>query len=92
MDSTAANNAGMSYGKWKILHPHTEDENGQMVKRCRICGAILPSKRGCHGGHNIAFCSYECSMEGKRIRERRHAQKKRDQMNKEPQTGDLDGK
>ena len=81
-DSTAAIAAGMSYGQWKALHPHTEDGEGKKVKLCKICGNIIPPKyRRGSGGNNVVFCSYECSLEGKRLRDRKYTEKKRAEAN-----------
>lgn len=45
-DSTAALRAGMSYGMWKALHPHTKekplDVSEKPVKPCHWCGNPLP--------------------------------------------------
>lgn len=55
-DSLAASKAGMSYGKWKALHPHTEHEEQDEgnVRRCVVCGKRLH-------GHQRFYCSHDCS-------------------------------
>ena len=66
MDSSAALAAGMSYGQWKVLHPHTEyEEHGHKHRRkrvapmikCEVCGVIFES----HYGRQ--YCSEACSYQ-----------------------------
>lgn len=67
-DAIAAEKAGMSYGKWKTLHPHTPDPapektvpvhiKGQAVtKKCLSCGSefVVPA-------HNAGrkYCGDTC--------------------------------
>lgn len=82
-DSTAAIAAGMSYGKWKALHPHTEYGDGNKVKLCKICGGIISRSKG-RGGHNVLYCSYECADDAKRRRDRTYAKERRAQREAEP--------
>ena len=58
-DSTAALAAGMSYGKWKALHPHTEyvaPKIKRNVKQipCAFCGKLFDAGRG------KKYCDYDC--------------------------------
>lgn len=67
-ESTAAINAGMSYGKWKALHPEGLPEDApdpipSVVKRCRICGAPV-------GKGKKLYCSWDCEHAAAVIRER----------------------
>lgn len=64
MDSSAALAAGMSYGQYKALHPHTEFEAPARKPRrvvpmieCDVCGVIFRSR------HGKKCCSEECSYE-----------------------------
>lgn len=70
MDSSAALAAGMSYGQWKVLHPHTDyEEPGHKRKRkpkrvapmikCEVCGAMFES----HYGRK--YCSEACTYQKK---------------------------
>lgn len=54
-DSKAASDSGMSYGKWKASHPHTEHEgqNDETGRRCIVCGKKLH-------GHQMRFCGPVC--------------------------------
>lgn len=59
-DSTAAIKAGMSYGKWKALHPHTKreaEQESENARPCRRCGKPIPSELH----PNFKYCSAECS-------------------------------
>lgn len=53
-DSLSASKAGMSYGKWKALHPHTEHEEKDdgTVRRCIVCGKKLYGRQRFYCGHN----------------------------------------
>ena len=79
-DATEALKVGMSYGKWKALHPHTAEEEIEVPdqrklvdKFCEICGAQLDkaTKR---------YCSPEHSYEAKKARCREYIQRKRERM------------
>lgn len=74
-DAIAAQEAGMSYGKWKVLHPHTPDEDDEeemaidpdsVVATCECCGEqfVKPRKNKVK-----RFCSTAC--------QNRHNTKKR---------------
>ena len=74
MDSTAAIKAGMTYGKWKALHPHTDLANevpDADVRLCKMCGKPIRNKTG---GKRRLYCSNECSYEAvaERTRARYH--------------------
>ena len=60
-DSARALQAGMSYGKWKALHPHTKHEAMQTAEEerlCQRCGKPLPKgSRECR-----KYCSDRCKM------------------------------
>lgn len=72
MDSSAALAAGMSYGQYKVLHPHTDCEapkpkrkrkrkrklrrDAPMIK-CEVCGLIFESH------HGRKYCSEACSYQ-----------------------------
>ena len=68
-DVLAAEKAGMSYGQWKAIHPHTKpaeprrarDEDGKVYRRCCICGAKFEVKY-----YNHVLCSDECRRERNR--------------------------
>lgn len=70
-DSSMAIAAGMSYGKWKALHPHTsgiiperpkekEKKNTKPVRLCRWCGKEIPASA--HGGRK--YCDADCQYAG----------------------------
>lgn len=72
-DSCAALAAGMSYGKYKALHPHTEGPDGiENIPRARVeikcawCGAIVMTK-----DKRRKYCSVSCMQNAskKRVRE-----------------------
>ena len=75
-DASAALAAGMSYGYYKALHPHTEyaparrEPTGKIIP-CAMCGKPFGSI------HNRKYCSVECSSEKNAIAvlERYHAKK-----------------
>jgi endogenous inhibitor of DNA gyrase (YacG/DUF329 family) len=80
-DAIAAQEAGMSYGKWKALHPHTPDEDdeeeqeitpGAVIANCEYCGEkfvkTTKAKRFC-----CATCQNRYNHE-KRQREKKRAQ------------------
>jgi hypothetical protein len=79
MDSIAAQKAGMSYGKWKALHPHTGVEETAVVqgpkRLCKICGQEIPE-----GYTGKLYCGIECSYEGKKASARRCFAKKKERM------------
>ena len=75
-DSISAEKAGMSYGKWKALHPHTPQveevpevqPTGEGYKACMICGKMF-STVGVGKATN-RYCSQDCYYEAIRIRSR----------------------
>lgn len=80
-DVMAANAAGMSYGKWKAMHPNTSELHSQekidiyideRIKTCPICGReFIPSP------YSNKYCSKPCSEEANRVLGRiRHRNKK----------------
>ncbi len=73
MDSIAAMKAGMSYGKWKALHPHTDvpmvDEG---LPRCKICGKVIIKRFG------KLYCSDICAYEAQKIRAREYNRRKKE--------------
>ena len=91
MDSIAAVKAGMTYGKWKALHPHTEEdievpdeieEPVKEVKLCKICGEpIINFRVRGSGGRKKLYCSRECAYEAIKERERARYHKREDKAN-----------
>ena len=81
-DAAAALAAGMSYGHWKALHPHTTAEETQVGeipygwKICKHCGQHFRPNNG-----SQRYCDFECQRSAARIRDReykrRHAAMKR---------------
>lgn len=62
-DALAAEAAGMSYGKWKALHPHTgEDEPAPITNPdvreivCLNCGGKFIRRHA----HSVKYCSDDC--------------------------------
>ena len=83
-DAMAAMRAGMSYGKWKALHPHTKPDplgitGGRAIQRelfeiCPVCGnvfEITPEHR--------VTCSTECRKERTRTYNRNYMRARRGQ-------------
>lgn len=65
-DVLAAEAAGMSYGKWKALHPHTPDEDEEeeqemdpdsVVVNCEYCGERFVKSKN---NQTRKFCSANC--------------------------------
>jgi endogenous inhibitor of DNA gyrase (YacG/DUF329 family) len=65
-DVLAAEAAGMSYGKWKVLHPHTPDEDEEeeqemdpdsVVVNCEYCGERFVKSKN---NQTRKFCSANC--------------------------------
>lgn len=59
-DAAAALKAGMTYGKWKALHPFTKHqaETEENVRLCHRCGKPLPvGSRECR-----KYCSDSCKQ------------------------------
>ena len=82
-DAARALAAGMSYGKWKPLFPHTKDDNilvpAPNTKPCKFCGK--PMKKG---GRHRDYCSEECAYEARLLRFREYGQRRpKKQKNKE---------
>ena len=82
MDSIAAQKAGMSYGKWKAMHPHTGSDYlpDEDVKLCVICGKPLPTTRVGSGGKRKKYCSPGCSYEANVIKNREFYQKRKERL------------
>ena len=80
MDSIAAQKAGMSYGRWKAQHPHTEAPEPEPPKKgpqklCKICGREIPNS---YPGR--LYCGMTCSYEGKLASARKCYSKKKGRM------------
>lgn len=78
-DAVSAEKAGMSYGRWKVLHPHTPEPEytkapaqyakKMLAKQCVSCGCeFFTSARRA----SSKYCSVECAQ---REAYRRYAQK-----------------
>lgn len=83
LDSIAAQKAGMSYGKWKVLHPHTKGEavlDNKQTKLCRICGREIPYRHSGSGAQSTLFCSPQCAYEGQKARARANYHKRKERM------------
>ena len=95
-DSIAAQRAGMTYGKWKVLHPHTEEDavpdeieapgknkaKPREVKLCKICGKpIINFRTKGSGSQKRLYCSRECAYEAIKERERARYHKRGDKAN-----------
>ena len=67
-DSIAAEKAGMSYGKWKALHPHTPEPEEKKTAPVRVARELATKKCISCGreflavGHSACrrYCSDEC--------------------------------
>ena len=87
-DVLEAEKAGMSYGQWKALHPHTKYsgkkrsrlkmEEAKTYRKCVICGATFEVKYPHH-----VMCSDECREERDRQHNRAWQEKHRAQMKME---------
>ena len=87
-DAIAAQEAGMSYGKWKALHPHTPDEDDEEdqgpavgenceVAICEHCGERFVKFKY---QKNKRFCCVSCQSCHNSAK--RHAEKKRNKPGK----------
>lgn len=85
-DAIAAQEAGMSYGKWKALHPHTPDEDDEKeqeldtdkeVAVCEYCGERFVKFKW---QKTRRFCGAIC--QNKSNHEKRQREKKRTQPGK----------
>ena len=87
-DSIATRRAGMTYGKWKALHPHTEvneenEENEVLdkdAKLCAICGKPIRRRDGGSGSLRRKYCSPDCAYEGTVVKNREFARRKRERL------------
>lgn len=79
LDCIAAQKAGMTYGKWKALHPCTEEGIAETpkkeVKLCQNCGKEMSN---CYKGR--LYCGEECAYEAKMERAREFRQRKKERM------------
>ena len=70
-DAAAALAAGMSYGRWKALHPKTDavesqdDEIPYGWKPCKNCGKYFKPTKG-----GQRYCDGQCKIEAQRTRDR----------------------
>lgn len=82
-DSIAAAKAGMTYGKWKALHPKTEvnDIPQKDVKLCVICGCVIGKRSSTSGQQRRRYCSAKCADEAVNIRARERYHKREDNKN-----------
>lgn len=81
-DAIAAQEAGMSYGKWKAQHPHTPDEDDEEegleidpdseVATCERCGERFVKLKW---QKTKRFCSYRC--QDRQYHEKKQQEKKR---------------
>lgn len=82
-DAIAAEQAGMSYGKYKAQHPHTPDEDEEPPKPkvdpdkyervCVTCGKTFYLRTRVH----MKYCSDYCRQIGKSHREQQLRDKKK---------------
>ena len=80
MDSIAAQRAGMSYGKWKALHPHTGEEEPEVLKEGpkrlrKCCGKEIPDDRNKQALYCSEGCKYQKQLEGQRNYRRRYRER-----------------
>ena len=80
LDCIASRKAGMTYGKWKAIHPHTEVEEPEAPKTgprklCGICGQEIPSSY-----KGKLYCGVICAAEANRARNREFGKRKRERM------------
>ena len=84
-DAIAAQEAGMSYGKWKAQHPHTPDEDDEeqemdpdsVVATCEHCGEKFVKFKY---QKTKKFCCHEC--QSRHNHEKQQREKKRAQPGK----------
>ena len=80
MDSIAAQRAGMSYGRWKALHPHTGEDKvipkAEPKRLCKWCGGEIPAYKN----KLTLYCSEECKYQRFLEHQRKHNQKYRERM------------
>lgn len=82
-DAMRALQAGMSYGKWKAMHPHTGDSpitsvQGYAVRKCAVCGKEMPDE-----GHFRKYCTPECSYQAVKKKNREYARRKKLEIGQE---------
>ena len=81
-DALAADAAGMSYGKWKALHPNTKPkkerpsryDSSKIYRECRVCGRKFEVKYPHH-----QMCSDDCRSIHARLYNREVQRKIREQ-------------
>jgi hypothetical protein len=78
MQNTMARAAGMTYGKWKALHPESEIIEEEPVeleelRPCQYCGQPIPHERLPKGRidryEKTLYCSNKCKQAAHRRRE-----------------------
>ena len=80
LDCIAAQKAGMTYGKWKALHPHTSEAVAtktptKCARLCSVCGMEIPSSY-----HGKLYCGEECAYEAKLARTREYNLRRKERM------------
>lgn len=81
MDSIAAQKAGMTYGKWKALHPYTSGDYvlTENVRICEICGKPIAKRSGTGKGRK-KYCSIECAAEANVIKNREFYRRRKERL------------
>jgi hypothetical protein len=78
MQNTMARAAGLTYGKWKALHPESEIIEEEPVepvelRMCQYCGQPIPHVRVPRGRvdryEKTLYCSNRCKQAAHRMRE-----------------------
>jgi transposase-like protein len=81
-DAAAALAAGMSYGRWKALHPYTKDKEEQESEVpegwfiCKHCGKQFKPRSGTQQRYCEPWCQKEAQRERDRERKRKLAARK----------------
>ena len=82
MDVIEAHKAGMSYGNWKALHPHTDYEGAapepenEDEPKCVVCGGVLPKTKR-------MYCCDECCYIGNKNRSREYQRRRKAELKAE---------
>ena len=84
-DALAAAQAGMTYGKWKVLHPHTKPDSNAVTTKgtdaglerfevCVVCRTVFKP-----GPYHRITCSPECQKIHRREHNRNYMRRYRGQ-------------
>ena len=72
----------MTYGKWKALHPHTDEVEvlDKGVRLCAVCGGAIQKRSSTSGRQRKLYCSADCAYEATVVRNREFYHRKKERM------------